>query len=192
MLKATSLFAIIVSGIFVLATGLIGTTYAADVPVGNGESVIFDDHAISVARTNVDGDGPGNFLYLRGFDGIIMAAKGDATFGTGEEGLRIDSNGNISMANAKSLSWEDQGISITRANSDGDDVGAFLQLRGFEGIVMRTGGDGFFGSGDERVRITSVGLGIGTNPTQALDVAGNIRLTGDIVSPNDICIGTCP
>ena len=36
-------------------------------------------------------------------------------------------------------------------------------------------------------------VGIGTAaPVQKLDVAGNIRLTGNIVSPNDICIGTCP
>ena len=36
-------------------------------------------------------------------------------------------------------------------------------------------------------------VGIGTNsPTEKLDVIGNIRLTGNIVSPNDICIGTCP
>ena len=36
-------------------------------------------------------------------------------------------------------------------------------------------------------------VGIGTaNPSQILDVAGNIRLTGNIVSPNDICIGACP
>lgn len=36
-------------------------------------------------------------------------------------------------------------------------------------------------------------VGIGTTtPLQKLDVAGNIRLTGNIVSPNDICIGTCP
>jgi len=36
-----------------------------------------------------------------------------------------------------------------------------------------------------------VGIGTGT-PLEILDVAGNIRLTGNIVSPNDICIGTCP
>lgn len=36
-----------------------------------------------------------------------------------------------------------------------------------------------------------VGIGTGT-PLEALDVIGNIRLTGDIVSPTDICIGTCP
>lgn len=35
-------------------------------------------------------------------------------------------------------------------------------------------------------------VGIGTtSPQQALDVSGNLRLTGNVVSPNDICIGTC-
>jgi len=35
-------------------------------------------------------------------------------------------------------------------------------------------------------------VGIGTNsPAEALDVVGNIRLTGNIVSPGDICIGLC-
>ena len=36
-----------------------------------------------------------------------------------------------------------------------------------------------------------VGIGTGT-PIEILDVVGNIRLTGNIVSPTDICIGTCP
>ena len=36
-------------------------------------------------------------------------------------------------------------------------------------------------------------IGIGTSsPQERLDVNGNIRLTGNIVSPNDICIGSCP
>jgi len=35
-------------------------------------------------------------------------------------------------------------------------------------------------------------VGIGTSPSEKLDVDGNIRLTGNIVSPNDICIGNCP
>lgn len=36
-------------------------------------------------------------------------------------------------------------------------------------------------------------VGIGTiSPQEALDVNGNIRLNGNIVSSSDICIGTCP
>jgi len=53
---------------------------------------------------------------------------------------------------------------------------------------------------EEGVGATSIALnpfggfvGIGTtSPGALLDVAGNIRLTGNIVSPNDICIGNCP
>lgn len=37
----------------------------------------------------------------------------------------------------------------------------------------------------------NVGFGTST-PSSKLDVAGDIRLTGNIVSPNDICIGNCP
>ena len=37
----------------------------------------------------------------------------------------------------------------------------------------------------------NVGIGT-TTPTEALHVAGNIRLTGNVVSTGDICIGTCP
>jgi len=254
------LIPIIISVVLIAGSILLGVSYAAfepadDIDVPNGKSVFFSDHAISVSRTNDSGDAPGNFLYLRGFDGIIMASAGTGDFGTGIEGLRVDSSGNLKMANTKSLSWVDEGISITRANTSGDDVGAFLQLRGFEGIVfrtlgtgffgtgdealritstgdlsmingkslkwidnavsfsrtnsdgdsignylnlrgfegivLRTGGTGFFGTGDEQVRITSTGMGIGTTPIAPLDVNGDIRLTGNLISPNDICIGTC-
>ena len=37
----------------------------------------------------------------------------------------------------------------------------------------------------------NVGFGV-TNPSERLDINGNIRLTGNIISPNDICIGSCP
>jgi len=36
-------------------------------------------------------------------------------------------------------------------------------------------------------------IGIGTiNPTELLDVNGNLRVRGNIVSTGDICIGNCP
>ena len=37
---------------------------------------------------------------------------------------------------------------------------------------------------------TRVGID-NTSPQESLDVTGNIRLSGNIVSPNDICIGSC-
>jgi hypothetical protein len=48
--------------------------------------------------------------------------------------------------------------------------------------------------GSARIVVTTTGdVGIGTiTPLAKLDVAGNIRLTGNIISPNDICIGACP
>ncbi len=54
-----------------------------------------------------------------------------------------------------------------------------------------------FDSTNNGVRIAilapSGNVGIGTTtPAEQLDVNGNIRLTGNIVSPNDICIGNCP
>jgi len=52
---------------------------------------------------------------------------------------------------------------------------------------------GGINEGVKRVTIDSVGnFGIGLIPAERLDVDGNIRLTGNIVSPNDICIGNCP
>ncbi len=36
----------------------------------------------------------------------------------------------------------------------------------------------------------NVGVGV-TAPAEALDVHGNVKLSGNIVSENDICIGTC-
>lgn len=64
-----------------------------------------------------------------------------------------------------------------------------------------TKGDIFFATRDvttdtaptERVRITSSGrMGIGSStPSEALVVTGNIKLTGNLLSDGDICIGKC-
>ncbi len=49
------------------------------------------------------------------------------------------------------------------------------------------------GSVDMSIQTATGNIGMGTtNPQEKLDVNGNIRLTGNIVSPNDICIGNCP
>jgi hypothetical protein len=160
-----------------------------------GKTLQWGGNAVSLGKTNTNGDGPGSFLTLRGFDGIIMQTKGDSNFGTGVESFRVTPNGDLALQNGKSMQWNSAGVSIAKTNTSGDGNGSFLNLRGFSGIVMRTGGDGFFGTGNEAFRITnpSGNVGIGTgSPSEKLDVNGNIRLTGDIVSPGDICIGSCP
>jgi len=48
------------------------------------------------------------------------------------------------------------------------------------------------GIGIEAIKFPNGNVGIGTTPSEKLDVDGNIRLTSNIVSPNDICIGNCP
>lgn len=46
---------------------------------------------------------------------------------------------------------------------------------------------------DLDIQTASGNVGIGNlNPTEKLDVNGNIKLSGNILSNGDICIGTCP
>jgi hypothetical protein len=60
-------------------------------------------------------------------------------------------------------------------------------------------GQGTFMIGDVTAGLSRIGIdsdgnvGIGTNaPHEKLHVLGNIKLTGDIVSDGNICIGSCP
>jgi len=190
---------------FFLILGLIGLisaipfiiqdAEAAEIILGNAESVRWGDFAVSEARTNEAGDGIGSWLTIRGFDGIIFKTFGDGNFGTGVEKMRIAPSGiiNLNIASGSSVLFGDFAVSVARTNTSGDGQGPLLNLRGFDGIVFRTAGDGNFGTGIEKMRIDNSGnVGINTSvPTQKLDVNGNIRLTGNIISPNDICIGTC-
>jgi len=64
-----------------------------------------------------------------------------------------------------------------------------------KGLVYQKAGGGDMSSYVVRANVIGLAggnVGIGTeSPVETLDVRGNIRLTGNIVSPNDICIGTC-
>ncbi len=59
--------------------------------------------------------------------------------------------------------------------------------RNAAGVIKVTDGSTGWGS----ILAGQVGIGT-TTPTQALDVNGNIKLSGSVVSDGDICIGTCP
>ncbi|MCP4681023.1 MAG: hypothetical protein GY864_01655 [Desulfobacterales bacterium] len=64
---------------------------------------------------------------------------------------------------------------------------------GFADGVDNTGGGGLWtaGGGDIYRESGNVGVGI-TNPSEKLHVNGDLKLSGNIVSDVDICIGTCP
>lgn len=107
----------------------------------------------------------------------------------------ITSSGNVGIGTANPLTKLDLGANPSiflegNTNQWGFTVNSTDLGSGNVPLIITSRGGGV---NNEVVRITHVGnVGIGTtSPTQKLDVTGNIRLTGNIVSPNDICIGTC-
>jgi len=166
----------------------IGSAYAAttvfdgDVEIPSGNSYKLGDFAISMSRTDPSGTGPGNDLNLRGFGGISFRTAGTADFGTGTEIMRVGAGGveKLQMATGEAIDFVDPGISISRTDSSGTTVGNYLNLRGFDGIVMRTGGAPVAGSGDEQFRM-------GMSGVESINIAPG----GNITSSGDICIGNC-
>ena len=171
--------------VVVLASGTaygLGPIFTTDVEIPSGNSFKLGDFAISMARTDPTGAAPGNDLNLRGFNGISMRTGGDANFGTGTEIMRVGPGGveNLQMATGKAVFFVDHGISVARTDSAGTAAGNYMNIRGFDGVVMRTGGDGLFGTGDEQFRMGQSGV-------QSMTMAPG----GSITSTGDICIGAC-
>ncbi len=120
----------------------------------------------------------------------------DATNGNAVR-LNIDSDGNVGIGTASPQEVID--ISKSSPSIHMLDLGTSEGGIGFKTadsnlyITNEYGHAYGLGLVSQSIVLTSSGnVGIGTaSPTQALDINGNIRLTGNIVSPNDICIGSC-
>ena len=117
-----------------------------------------------------------------------------------EEGSLVGSLSSITQLNFLGNSITAQGVNlgvaatITVAPPGVDnsvlfkDSGDFATSSGltFDDSTDRLSIGGFVDVGGSRLHVTSVGVGIGTtNPTQELDVRGDIRLTGTIVDENN-------
>lgn len=118
--------------------------------------------------------------------------------GSGNPGLNVDNAGNVGIGTTTpavkmDIYGNDFGNTVrihgTGASSNNF---AFLEHDYNSGTnsYTRIGCWGGTSPCNTVVDIGNVGIGT-TIPSQKLDVNGNIRITGNIVSPNDICIGSC-
>jgi len=145
------------------------TPNVIQINAGGVPAATFTNQGIVIQDTQrlfLDSGGFGSTTYLR-----ETAANRMDFYTSDTVGLSITSTQNVVLQTAKGLFF-DGGVSSFIWSPDGDEIA----IVGGSGVVIIDGGS----------------LGIGVDPTATLDVAGDIQLTGDIISSGDICIGTCP
>lgn len=129
----------------------------------------------------------------------IILSGGNVGINTASPTQALDVFGNAKISGSISVDGitvlrNDLFLDRTAANNNIVQSGAAFAA-GKHIVYQKAGGgdmSGYFVRAD-LIGLSGGNVGIGTeSPTEALDVLGNIRLTGDIVSPTDICIGTCP
>jgi len=131
-------------------------------------------------------------------DRLIISSTGAVGIGVTPTSVLVDARG---PTNAAFRVQADNGIAAISVVGTGgspqirlrdQDANKIFDIRLADGVGRLEMFDTIANS--VRIAITSTGnVGIGTiSPVAKLDVAGDIRLTGNIISPNDICIGACP
>jgi len=189
----------------------IGISYAIITPIGAGDDVSIP----STKKFYVDG-GSNTYIYEAGSDtmdfvvgnsialrsensgGVIKSIipSGQRIYFDGGANTYINSPGSATMdfvvGNTIALRSENSGGTVkliipstNRMYLDGG-ANSYLTSLSSSKIAIFTGNT-------ETLTLDNGKVGIGTSsPLEKLQVNGNIRLTGNIVSLNDICIGTCP
>lgn len=115
--------------------------------------------------------------------------------GSGSPGLNIVSSGDVGIGTTSPANTP-SGLSIVSGGKDQLRIGSpndgqmwsinENNIASSPLEITRVGSGTFLAVGAN----SNVGIGT-TNPAQKLDVNGNIRITGNLTSPNDICIGAC-
>ena len=141
----------------------VGTTYAV---LETFDDVKVTNNLTVDNRVGIGTDSPATTLDV---DGIVRVGGGRMQIGG------FDGANNFIFRT--SIAGTDAVFMVFKQNPDGTANSIKISPRGSVGIFVDSQGD--------------VGVGK-TNPTEALDVDGNIKLSGNIVSNNDICIGNCP
>jgi hypothetical protein len=146
-----------------------------------------DDYASGWSWVDADATGSPivTLAYKSDFgNNFMMTSSGNVGIGTNNPGAKLTISGQISR-HVVNASNGTSGFELADAPSGGNSIGAITRrdngigIASYDYISFLTGSTSGIGSGSEQMRLTSTGLGIGTNnPNQKLGVNGNAIFSG--------------